>query len=345
MNILKPRAMKTVSRWSAGGVVARLNGDGKIEIALVARLDDKLWALPKGSPDGDETIEETAIREVQEETGLEVKLVSSIDATKYSFVHSIVDRFRSERDNPRANIKVNKTVYWYLMEAEGGCFESHDHEYDVACWVDLDTALKRLTHYSEAQVARAAARTFRNLNSAQDAIRIKGHRVTLRSKRVSDVWNDYLWRVDDELSELDAAVPMTLPFVNFESFYREDLRRPNPRSLKLAIEDENGVHIGNCMCYDYDERHQQSEFGIMIGKRSHWNRGYGTDAARTLMSHVFGTTRIHRLYLHTLASNLRAQASFKNAGFRPYDRVWREGKEFIQMEVLAHEWMRENGSG
>ena len=77
MNILKPRAMKTVSRWSAGGVVARENNDNRIEIVLVGRLGDNLWALPKGTPNYDETIEQTAIREVQEETGLDIKLLAT----------------------------------------------------------------------------------------------------------------------------------------------------------------------------------------------------------------------------------------------------------------------------
>ena len=341
MNILKPRAMKTISRWSAGGVVARVNGDDRIEIALVGRLGENLWALPKGTPDFDETIEQTAIREVQEETGLDVKLVSTVDTTQYSFVRSRNSHLVSERDNPRANVKVKKTVYWYLMEADGGCFDRHDHEYDVACWVDLEQALQQLTHYSEAKVAKSAARIFRKYNGIQDDIRLDGQLATLRSKRMSDSWNDYVWRTDPELSELDAAEPLGLSFVDFERFYHEDLKRYNRRSLRFAIEDEDGVHIGNCMCYDYNERRMQAEFGIMIGDPAYWGRGYGTEATKTLLTHIFETTDIRRLYLHTLVSNRRAQRSFINAGFRPYDHVWRDGKNFVQMEVLAHEWLRE----
>ena len=342
MNILKPRAMKTISRWSAGGVVARVNGDDQIEIALVGRSGENLWALPKGTPDFDETIEQTAIREVQEETGLDVKLVSTVDTTQYSFVRSRNSHLVSERDNPRANVKVKKTVYWYLMEADGGCFDRHDHEYDVACWVDLEQALQQLTHYSEAKVAKSAARIFRKYNVIQDDIRLDGQLATLRSKRMSDAWNDYVWRTDTELSELDAAEPLGLSFVDFERFYHEDLKRYNRRSLRFAIEDEDGVHIGNCMCYDYNERRMQAEFGIMIGDPAYWGRGYGTEATKTLLTHIFETTDIRRLYLHTLVSNRRAQRSFINAGFRPYDHVWRDGKSFVQMEVLAHEWSREN---
>lgn len=343
MNILKPRAMKTVSRWSAGGVVARTDEDDRIQIALVGRLGENLWALPKGTPDYDETVEETAIREVQEETGLDVKLVSTVDTTQYSFVRSKSNRRYSERDNPRANVKVNKTVYWYLMEANGGCFNDHDHEYDVACWVDLDQALQKLTHHSEAKVAQSAVRIFRKYNSASDDLRLKGQLATLRSKRMSDAWNDYVWRTDPELSMLDAAEPLGLSFVDFERFYHEDLRKSKRRSLRFAIEDEHGVHIGNCMCYDYNERRMQAEFGIMIGEPEYWGRGYGSDATKILLAHIFATTDIRRLYLHTLASNRRAQRSFINAGFRPYDHVWREGQSFVQMEILAHEWVNQNG--
>ena len=343
MNILKPRAMKTISRWSAGGVVARVNGDDRIEIALVGRSGENLWALPKGTPDYDETIEQTAIREVQEETGLDVKLVSTVDTTQYSFVRSRNSHLVSERDNPRANVKVKKTVYWYLMEADGGCFDRHDHEYDVACWVDLEQALQQLTHYSEAKVAKSAARIFRkyNVNPRRHTSRWSN---LLRCGRnaCQTLGTTTCGGLITELSELDAAEPLGLSFVDFERFYHEDLKRYNRRSLRFAIEDEDGVHIGNCMCYDYNERRMQAEFGIMIGDPAYWGRGYGTEATKTLLTHIFETTDIRRLYLHTLVSNRRAQRSFINAGFRPYDHVWRDGKSFVQMEVLAHEWSREN---
>lgn len=342
MNILKPRAMRTVKRWSAGGVVARENNENRIEIALVGRLDDNLWALPKGTPDYEESIEETAIREVQEETGLDVKLLSTVDSTHYSFIRSKNNHRVSDSADPYANVKVNKTVYWFLMEANGGCFERHDHEYDVACWVDLDKAIQKLTYHSEAKIARSAARIFKKIHTFDDAVRIKGRLATIRSKRTSDAWNDYIWRTDPELSTLDAAVPLNLTYMDFERFYREDLRRVNRKSLKFAIEDEDGTHIGNCMCYDYNERRKQAEFGIMIGDRDFWGRGYGSDAVKTMVEYIFTTTNIRRLYLHTLTSNRRAQKAFENAGFRLYDHIWREGKSFVQMEILSHEWHTAN---
>ena len=338
MNVFKPQAMKTVFRWSAGGVVVRATNDERVEVAIVGRLGENLWALPKGTPDDGESVEETAIREVQEETGLKVSLVSTVDETQYSFVRSIDDPRRSERDDPRANLKIKKTVYWFLMESQGGHVDLHDHEYDVALWVDIDDAVNRLTFNSEAKVAAAAAHVYRRLRATRDAIRIKGELVTLRSKRVEDAWRDYCWRTDPLLSELDAATPIGMSFIDYERAYQEDLRLRRSNSIKFAIEDETGNHIGNCMCYDLDEYRRQAEFGIMIGERNYWDKGYGADATRTLLAHAFESLELRRLYLHTLASNRRAQKSFENAGFKPFAKVRREGKNFVQMEAFARDW-------
>ena len=58
---------------SAGGVVFRHGSDG-VEIVLCGRTAERLWALPKGTPEPDESLEQTALSEVREETGLQIKI-------------------------------------------------------------------------------------------------------------------------------------------------------------------------------------------------------------------------------------------------------------------------------
>ena len=62
---------------SAGGVVYRVEGRSR-EVLLCGRTTPALWALPKGTPDSGESLEQTALREVREETGLEVTLDSTL---------------------------------------------------------------------------------------------------------------------------------------------------------------------------------------------------------------------------------------------------------------------------
>ena len=127
---------------SAGGVVYRAL-DGRIQVALAHRRSPPLWALPKGTPDAGETIEETAVRETREESGLEVEIERRLSSIRYFFV--------------RGSTRFNKTVHFFLMRAVGGSPDDHDAEFDEVRWVDLPEALAILTHATERSVVDEAA--------------------------------------------------------------------------------------------------------------------------------------------------------------------------------------------
>jgi len=126
---------------SAGGVVYRRQ-QGDLFVALCGRTRSRTWALPKGTPDAGETIEETALREVREETGLEVEIEAPLGEIEYWFSRS------SER--------IHKRVHFYLMGERGGRFEDHDPEFDVVEWFSATDALDNLTYPTEAEVVRRA---------------------------------------------------------------------------------------------------------------------------------------------------------------------------------------------
>jgi 8-oxo-dGTP pyrophosphatase MutT (NUDIX family) len=130
--------------FSAGGVVLRHTDHGA-ELVLGRRQRDRdhsIWSLPKGTPDGDETPEETAVREVNEETGLEVRIVDTIGDIHYRFV----------RDGRR----IDKTVHYFLMEATGGDLADHDHEFDEVRWFGVGEAEARLRFPTERDILARA---------------------------------------------------------------------------------------------------------------------------------------------------------------------------------------------
>ena len=107
--------------------------------------DSVTWTLPKGTPDPGETIEETALREVTEETGLEVRILEPLRAIEYAFVQD--------------GTRIRKTVHYYLMEPTGGDLARHDSEFERVRWVPFDEAPGRLSFATERElVADAAAR-------------------------------------------------------------------------------------------------------------------------------------------------------------------------------------------
>jgi 8-oxo-dGTP pyrophosphatase MutT (NUDIX family) len=137
--------LRRATATSAGGVVVRAI-EGVPHLVAGRRRRDRegaTWTLPKGTPDPGETLEETALREVGEETGLCVRIVAPLDSIEYSFV--------------RERTRIEKTVHYWLMEPTGGDFASHDHEFEEVRWVPLDQAPALLTFETERALAERAS--------------------------------------------------------------------------------------------------------------------------------------------------------------------------------------------
>ena len=172
-------------------------------------------------------------------------------------------------------------------------------------------------------------------------VNIEGKLIRIREKRVEDIPDEYAWRVDEELSRLDATRPLTMSYDDFLKYSKEEMQFPNFRSKRLAVETIEGVHIGNVMYYDLNMRNAETELGIMIGNKEYWGKGYGTDIVKTLLKHLFEDLKLERVYLHTLAWNYRAQSSFSKSGFREIRAVRRGGQDFLLMEVNRNSWVEE----
>jgi RimJ/RimL family protein N-acetyltransferase len=169
---------------------------------------------------------------------------------------------------------------------------------------------------------------------------IVGSKVRLREKKLSDARNDYRWQTDTELARLDAAPVMGVSYPLYLLDYAEQLHHADAKRYPLAIETLDGRHIGNCTCYEIDNTKGEAQLGIMIGDRNYWDRGYGTDAVNTMVNHIFQNAELKRIYLKTLAWNLRAQHCFRNCGFLPCGQLSRNGSNFMVMELTFEQWAR-----
>jgi 8-oxo-dGTP pyrophosphatase MutT (NUDIX family) len=128
---------------SAGGVVARPLHGGGLEIVICESRGRRVWGLPKGTPEPGEALLQTALREVLEETGLEVEAVGELGSIDYWFA--------------QGGARVHKYVHFWLMNPVGGDVANHDREFDAVEWVEIDRAVERLTYESDRDIARRAA--------------------------------------------------------------------------------------------------------------------------------------------------------------------------------------------
>jgi 8-oxo-dGTP pyrophosphatase MutT (NUDIX family) len=123
---------------SYGGVAIR--GDDVLVITPAGKR--RVTALPKGGPDAGETGEQTAAREVREETGVTVTVREPLGDVEYWY--------------RRGGRRVFKTVHFYLCDFVSGSTDDHDHEVEEARWIPLLQARTGLSYPGERRLIERA---------------------------------------------------------------------------------------------------------------------------------------------------------------------------------------------
>lgn len=126
--------------FSAGGIV--FNDQG--QILLVQHSSNKHWSFPKGQIEPGKNSQETALREVGEEGGVEAGIIDKVGDSKYVY----------QMDGE----KIFKVVTIYLMKYISGDIKDHDWEVSDIGWFDPKEALEKLTFKSEKEVLEKGLR-------------------------------------------------------------------------------------------------------------------------------------------------------------------------------------------
>jgi 8-oxo-dGTP pyrophosphatase MutT (NUDIX family) len=134
--------VKSREEISAGGVVYRKIGD-QFEVLICKSSSYHKWVLPKGWVEQGESLEETALREVEEEVGVKTRIIAPLgEPEKYIYT--------------ARGARIFKTVHYFLMEYVSGSEADHDHEMEAVQWVGLGEAAELLAYKgAQEMVARA----------------------------------------------------------------------------------------------------------------------------------------------------------------------------------------------
>ncbi len=176
---------------------------------------------------------------------------------------------------------------------------------------------------------------------------ILGEKVRLRPMERDDLPHAVQWLADPEVR---SGIAMFMPqSMEDETAWYERMRQREPYLRIFAIdarEGENWIHIGSCGFHDLVWRDRHAEFGIMIGDKNYWSKGYGTDAVRALVNLGFGQFNLERIYLHVFDFNARAIRCYEKVGFVVEGRLRRhhyyDGQYYdeLVMGLLREEWQK-----
>jgi RimJ/RimL family protein N-acetyltransferase len=152
------------------------------------------------------------------------------------------------------------------------------------------------------------------------------------------------WLNDWEIAQfLKPGIPM--PFnLEDETEWFENRRKSKDNFLFAILTRDDGKLIGNCGLHNVNLKNRKATFGIFIGDKDYWNKGYGTDAAKTLLRFGFNELGLNLVELEVYAFNARAIRAYEKAGFRQAgvhrQGLFRDGKfhdEYL-MSILREEW-------
>lgn len=172
---------------------------------------------------------------------------------------------------------------------------------------------------------------------------ILGEKVRLRPIEREDLPRFVKWFGDPQVRR---HLAVYLPFSQAEEerwFEGHIERQGRQEEVVLAIETLEGVHIGNIGLHRINWKDRNAELGIIIGEKTYWDQGYGSDAICTLLRFAFREMNLHRVYLRVDADNARGLRCYEKAGFRLEgtlrDSVFRDGVYYDQqiMSVLSPE--------
>jgi len=180
------------------------------------------------------------------------------------------------------------------------------------------------------------------MTEARDMI-LAGEKTCLGPRR-KDLLQTYLrWINDPQVNCYLTMWGAAMSMEDEENWYEGMTGSPEHRLLTV-YDRENLKPIGNTGLHQIDSRHGTAEFGIVIGEREYWGRGFGTEATRLMLDYGFTGLGLHCIRLRVFSPNERAIRCYENVGFRRAGRL-REAErrgnhrfDHILMDMLHHEF-------
>ncbi|MHC1781530.1 MAG: GNAT family N-acetyltransferase [Anaerolineaceae bacterium] len=174
---------------------------------------------------------------------------------------------------------------------------------------------------------------------------VSGKRIRLRALEKSDLPAAVAWLNDPEVTEnLLTDTPLSLEME--EIWYRKMLENPvEEHVLAIEMKTQDGWRlIGTTAFHHVDWKNRIGEYGIMIGEKSQWGKGYGYETTLLMLRYGFNTLNLNKVFLFAIETNSRGIRVYEKAGFvhegRLRQDIHKNGHylDVFVMSVLRDEW-------
>ena len=150
------------------------------------------------------------------------------------------------------------------------------------------------------------------------------------------------WLNDLEVSKNLVVSSQSIGLDKEKMILEDMIKRGN--QIFAIIDIKTDKLIGNCSLFTIEHEHRKAEFGIFIGDKSYWGKGFGTEATELILDYGFNILNLHNILLKVYNFNKKAIHCYEKAGFH-YIGKRREsiiigGRKYdeIYMDILSNEF-------
>jgi len=183
-------------------------------------------------------------------------------------------------------------------------------------------------------------------------VAIKGRLIQLRPLQRADLAHLHRWLNDPDVMQYWDGRDHPATFDRVEARFRKSIEGTDREAQRYMIEAMDRARtIGMVQHGRVHARARHAQVDLLIGEPEFRDAGYGTDAMRTMASHLFESLRVHRVWLTLRASNVRAMKGAEKVGFvregvlREHDMLEGQLVDVVVYGMLAKEWKPERPSG
>lgn len=169
-----------------------------------------------------------------------------------------------------------------------------------------------------------------------------GERLFLSPIRIEDADKFCQWLSDAELAINLTNFEKQFPLQHEEALLNRMIKE-NTQIFSIVLNEDEKL-IGSCSLFDIDQADRKAELGIMIGDKSCWDKGYGSESVELILDYGFNILNLNNIYLKVFDYNARALQCYKKVGFKliGHHRQARiiMGRKYdeILMDILAEEF-------